>query len=147
MCSNSTRRQEKHIHNAHYRPSPQTTAQLSTAAALSRLNLGRLYVAFVLTANVFMVMGAGFNTFTPCSDSISHCSLLSAAELCFCWILAFRHTRPSPPYHLFPRHASTDRLRTHPSGSTSPPFKSLFPLLRRHPPHPPPVRPPTPESD
>lgn len=126
-------------------PPLKTTAQLST-----RLNLGRLYVAFALIANVFMVMGQTL-TLTRSSHLVQIVSLIAHCQVLLNYVsvgfLPSVTLAPSPPYHLFPCRTSADRLWTRLSSSTSPPFKSLFPLLRRHPPHPPPVRPPTPESD
>lgn len=77
----------------------QIAAQLSTTAVLSRLRLGLRYLALLLIAHVFMVMGQML-TLTSCSDLVKIVSLIaelvSVAELCFCWILAFRHTRTPP---------------------------------------------------
>lgn len=169
MCYNSsTRREENHNYNAlcpgnlmkpvvsaitsiSEQVPLQITAQLSTTAALPRLRLGLHYLALLLIAHVFMVMGQML-TLTSCSDRVKIVSLIaelvSVVELCFCWILAFCHTHTPPLRTIFPSHTGADHLRTHPSSSAS-----LFfpftppPLPPRHPPHPPPVRPPTPESD
>lgn len=97
-------------------------------------------------------------TFESCKDC--YLSQRSVAGLCFCWILAFCHARslpqPAPP-PATPPVLDTDHPLTHSTGSASPVFKSLpspitsatlplfFPLPTTS--HPPPVRPPTPESD
>lgn len=77
---------------------------------------------------------------------------VSVAGLCSCWILAFCHAHP-PSLHT-PPVLDTDHPLTHSTSSTSPLFKSLSSPFTPPPSpsllttsHPPPVRPPTPESD
>lgn len=117
----------------------QIPAQLSTTAVLSRLRVDLRYRALLLIAHVFVVMGQML-TLTSCSDLVKIVSLIaelvSVAELCFCWILAFCHTHTPPLRSIFSSHTSADHLRTHPSSSASPLLKSLFPLPPSSPPAP-----------
>lgn len=141
-------------------PQMTATAQLSTTVVLSRLKQGPPSFCIVINIHLwdlFQMMGQVL-TLTRRSGLVKIVSLaaecVSVAGLCFFWILAFCHTHPLPSTHtlFFSPVLGTDHPLTHSTSSASQLFKSLSlysaPLLPfPSTPHPPPVRPPTPESD